>query len=382
VRALFVQFSNASSPADWVAYDLFAGDVIPAGNVIAAAYMGMSFDGFDRIFVDTDGDDLIVVGLCDDPVSWSTNRWARVVRLPPLAADPDLGGAINTQGITETVYAEGDSVAMLKDYWGDPLPFDDLPALEGVELPGELLSDEDYAAHIAARSSISWRMWSYGVDPAWVDENGSVIEMRPVGLWAPPDGTRTYYQRDIAQPAGAFAADFENAMLRDNPGSGETQTAATGAAGDEGWAFTTVLGEPNLLSWPNGVYRCQMDVSALGANVVFGLLNLGAGADGHFGRILQDLSATVETHPQDQAVFTTPGIHLATYTGGFADANESDRFSAVIAIDRISGGMGTQTIELTFDADAFIDAPFPASNAPAAIGLIEGIVELLSEVSS
>lgn len=361
MRSLLVQFTTpAGVPGNWIAFDLFEGESFPPGvRVNAAAFQGWVFEGMDRLVAWVEGEDLVVAAVHDDLADWPDNRWARIVRFPPLFEDPAFGGAWNTRPI-QTLYAEGSSVEVL-EVLGPVLPWEDLPDLNGEELSGQWLADAQFELHRQTRDPVSWRQWTHGI-PLEDVEDGRIRAQRPLGRYNVPKGTRTYFLRNIAEPGG-HGADFENLMVRDTPGASEQQSATVGGMGASAFSFLTEAAEPQLLSWPSGEYRVQLDVPAAGADLVFGLLNLGNGV-GHFARQTATPDVDLQSYPQQETAFQGAGLHLAT-TGAisWSDFNVDDRFEVSIAVQRVSGH-GNQTISLRYSADCFADGPWTGGGAP------------------
>ncbi len=361
MRSLLVQFSSSSGiPGNWIPFDLFESDFFPPNvRINAAAFQGWVFEGMDRLVSWVEEEDLVVALIHDDLSDWPDNRWARIVRFPPLFQDPSFGGAWNTRP-AQTLYAEGSSVDALS-VLGPVLPFEDLPEMNGEELSGQWLADVQFELHRASRDSVSWRDWTYGV-PEEDLEDGRIRPQRPLGRYDIPTGTRTYFLRDIAEPGG-HGADFENLMIRDIPGANEQQSTSVGGNGETSFSFLTETAEPQLLSWPAGDYRVQLDVPAVGADLVFGLLNLGSGV-GHFARQSASPDTDLESFPQQENAFQGAGLHLAT-SGSitWSDFNQDDRFEVSIAVQRVSGH-GNQGITLRYSADCFADGPWTGGGAP------------------
>jgi hypothetical protein len=375
MRSLWVQFSQGRAPADWVEVDLFAGDRLPQGRYVnALAYQGLIWEGFDTLSAWVEGSDLVVWAACDDLADWSGERWAKVIRIPPLSADPNFGGALNTRA-TVTTYAEGASATLLTNAGTAVLPFADLPTPQGDIMSGIWLANAEYAAHKAARRLPSWRLWTDGVDPTQVGPSG-VIPQRPQGRYNVPTGTRTYYQTLTPSAAALHGADFELIAVRDVPAIGQTLTLSVSPNETEVVAWYTEAPEPGRVDWPNGDYRAQFDVIAIGVDLIFGVRDIGT-ALGHFGRVDAALAEDKETHEQAEAAFSGAGLKLATYTGGFLDGLDTDRLEVLVAADRVVGH-GSQDLTLSLDADAFIDAPYPGGNA----GPPQGVVTATAEVTT
>jgi hypothetical protein len=152
-------------------------------------------------------------------------------------------------------------------------------------------------------------------------------------------------------------------MIRDTPGASEQESATVGGNGTSAFSFLTEAAEPQLLSWPSGEYRVQLDVPAAGADLVFGLLNLGNGV-GHFARQTAVPDVDLQSYPQQEPAFQGAGLHLATSGAvSWSDFNVDDRFEVSVAVQRVSGH-GNQTMSLRYSADCFADGPWPGGEAP------------------
>lgn len=373
-RCLLVQLASpAGLPSGWLHFDLFSGDKFPPGvKINAAAYQGLVFEGMDRLVAWVEGEILVVAVVHDDPKDWLGNRWARVVRFPPIVPDPNFGGAYNTRA-DQTLYAEGEPAVDLARFF-DVLPFDALPVLEGEELAGQWLADEQFEAHRTARALVNWREWGHGIPEEDLDERGRVPDQRPLGRYDVPKGTRTYFLRSDPQPSTAHSADEENLMIRDSPGPSDQQSTNVGGNPELSFVWSSEAAEPALLSWPAGTYRVQLDVPAVGVDLVFGFLTIGA-VSGHIGRIDAALDADLETFAQSEGVLTGAGLHLVTFAANWSSFNTSDRVDAALAAERQTGH-GNQQITIRYSADCFLDGPWPGGGAPDPTGVQTEIAEL------
>lgn len=379
-RSLLVQLTTfAGIPSGWLTFDLFSGGKFPpAVKVNAAAFQGLVFEGMDRLVVWVEGEDLVVAVVHDDPNDWFGHRWARIVRFPPLAPDPRFGGAYNTRA-TQTLYAEGDSAVDLGRFF-PVLPFHDLPALEGEELAGQWLADEQFEAHRTARDLVSWREWTHGIPEEDLDEDGKVPPQRSLGRYDVPKGTRTYFLRSDSAASGAHSGDFENLMIRDVAGPSDQQATNTGAMPEIAFVWSSEAAEPSLLSWPAGTYRIQIDVPAAGVDLVFGFLSIGT-AEGHIGRADLNLSADLQTFAQNEGVLSGAGLHLVTFTASWSDFSISDRIDAALACQRQTGH-GNQSIAIRYSSDCFLDGPWPGGGSPDPTGRQSEAADLALQLQS
>jgi hypothetical protein len=131
----------------------------------------------------------------------------------------------------------------------------------------------------------------------------------------------------------------------------------SGGGSGELYVFTTASGEPNFADWPNGEYRCQLNVNAVGADITFGMRAAGT-ANGHFARVDSALSSDLQTWTQDEALFSGSGLKLATHTIDPSAGSASDRYEVVVAGTR-PASHGNQRLDLDVNTtDSFVDGPW------------------------
>jgi hypothetical protein len=366
------QPANEHSPVDWVWEDSSKWVDVGEMDINAINVQGMVFEGPDQYSVEHRLDGTVVVHVWhSDPSSWPVGqRWARVVTLRPLApdADPRYGGAINT-GITQTIYAEEDIAPILRAaYQGnasievlDWSEFD--PGLPPNPKPGIWLSDASYLAHQEKRTLRGWREWTEGLDPSEY-EDGRLKDQRAQGRYSKPLGSRTYYHNgDDAVPSAVHNADYENALATSATGATD-QTAAVGPNGSLTHLGSTAANEPGTGSWPTtGVYRWQVDIKSIGADLTCGLMTQG-NKDGHFARVDSALASDLESFVQDQGAFSSPGLEMASITDpAWTSGSAGDRFEVLLASYRTTGH-GTQNLTLELgETDDFADGPWPEAVA-------------------
>lgn len=325
---------------------------------------GVDFDGADHYAVRELARAVEVVLWYDDPTDWPAgSRWARVTTIPELAPDAALGGAINTAHRT-TIFAD-DVALFTAAYSGNPTvtvrPWADFVEPTEKHQHGRWVDDAAHAAHLAARALHGWREWTEGLDPLELDESGHVLPQRPRGRWIAPDGTRTYFASDTAGPA-IHTADFNDSFTLAATGAASQTATGIGPGGKNGFTFVSPSNEPDSAAWPTtGVYRYQLDVTAVGADLTFGLLTQGAGL-GHFSRAAADGLSDLQVFVQDQAAFSSSGLHLASVTNPAWTAGAvTDRWAATVASFRVVGH-GNQTLTMQLgEADDFTDGPWAAA---------------------
>lgn len=316
----------------------------------------------------------------DDPRDYPPGeRFASVWTFETLAADSYLGGAINTRQ-SRVVYADqGGRLWKVMHANGIPenttyLDWSLFPKPnEALTRHGIWVSDDLNRAHEKKYTKRSWREWNEGVDSSQIIQ-GRVRAQRPQGKYLIPDGTRTFFQTSTALTNGIHdAVDTADEFLLDTTAAASSGSSGTFSGGASGYAFifTTASGEPNDAAWPSGNYRCQLDVPTVGADLTYGFLTQGS-ASGHFARVNSGLTSDLETWTQGESAFSGTGLKLAT-TGSItpSSGNASDRWELALAAQR-PASHGNQTLDLTFDADAFADGPWTAAAPPEANAVFFG----------
>lgn len=379
---LLVQWT-LKSPSNWALLDSAAWAGLPKlpepatgktgdnnvkpGWVFDLNVQGVRFSGNDHYAVEDAGGGAVRVTVWnDDPDDWPEGtKYARVWTLLPLAPDAKLGGAINTRQ-SQVIYAQDAAKFPAALPWEDFLPVRDAILAAGLERHGIWVSDTKSQEHVAAQESWGWRHWVDDLPLEESDATPSVIvpgrrrlkPQRSQGRYKKAGGTITYFQRDDARVTGVHGAIAEKAFEL-TAGGGETFSTLLLKNITNGVAlvpFTTPSNEPNSANWPDGTYRCQFDISVAGADIEYALRLIG-NKSGHFSRVDSGLTTDSETIEQVEAIFTGTGLKLATASWNPAAGNASDRFECFLAARNNNAHM-TETLELTFDADAFADGPW------------------------
>ncbi len=316
--------------------------------------------------------------------SWTDNetpKHAEIFEFYPLAPDPELGGAINTKQYTY-YFIEKDALHListgikntLNDVWENFIkPPKDL-VRHGKLIPGGL-----YDEHENIRTLRGWREWTEGLLEEEI-EDGKLREQRKIGRYNKPDGTRTYFQ-DITTVAGvhngSITAGMDTLLTLTPAGSNSLAGDQMGGGTDAlYYAFTTPANEPDSDDWPDGVYRCQIDVTAIGANLTYGV-NTQGGSAGHFARVDSGLTTDSETKTQVEGSFlgsAGTGLKLAT-TGSttWTAGNASDRFEVLWAVMR-PANHGNQRITIQVGVtDSFVDGPWPEADGVVANAIFFGM---------
>ena len=334
------------------------------GWIYALHVMGMIYKGFDHYAIQhLSGGRCKLIAWKDDPRSWDAGDfWAREQTFWPLGPDHRLGGGINSKS-TSRVFAAPNML----EHWGSRGPIERLtlhpwsdfvPPPENVTRHGIYVSDALANEHVAAYRPRGWRSWTEGVDPKYVDENGLLKPMRPLGLYNKPKGTKTFFQGSNESLNGVYTVSNERAFESSAQASSETE--AIGVGSDElAYLFTTAAGAPNEATWPTGDYRCSIDCNNVGGSITYGLRTAG-GVTGKFTRVDSGLTSEVDTQAQIEGLFSDAAVNVAT-TGSvsWSGSTASDRFCCLIAATSVADH-GNEQLDLTYDADAFADGPWTA----------------------
>ena len=304
----------------------------------------------------------------DDPKSVSGGeKWAEIRTFLPLAPDMSLGGAINTVQ-SRIIYAKPVSFNRLRKR--GPIQNTELrpwsefiPPPENETRHGLWVSDNLADLHTTTQTNYGWRDWADHLPPSERDVNGRLLSQRLQGRWAKARGTKTFFLYDAAltntihtvEGSSGFemnATDLASPAVHQSAWSGADVSVFT-------HLWTTNSGVPNVADWPNGVYRCQIDVSSENRLDSYGFLTQGSHA-GHFAVVDSGLTADQETWTQDEAAFTGTGIKLATNTIDPASGAAGDRFECLLAALGDSNGYGHHLEVSCDDSDSFADGPWTA----------------------
>ena len=276
-------------PAGWQSIDATLWATLPSrdepapgqlggqNNVLGwlanACVQGITCEGMDHVAIEA-----VTVGVevgvrltiwNDDPDDYPLpERQGIVWTVLPLAADGNLGGAINTRQSCVR-YCGGDRYARLSA--APPQNTTIRPWAEFIAPPAEItrhgvwLTDAKWAEHIAARTQWGWRHWVDHLSASEVitlpDGRRELKDQRPQGRYSPSQFTLTWFQRDTNRAVGYAVFTHEDA-LESIEGSGETESATVDGISVAVWNFTTPVDEPNSANWPNGTYRAQLDCTA------------------------------------------------------------------------------------------------------------------------
>jgi hypothetical protein len=363
MRVLFQP--TQGTPADWRSVDSRDWSSLAPMECHGLNVQGVICDGADHYAIRNLPSGGIKVFLWyDDPEDWPPGmRWARVITVQPLGPDSRLGGAINTNHF-HTIYADSLIRSTLqRAYRGNPrVTVEDWSRFtppQAKVFEGKWVGNGLHEAHLRCRAVRGWREWTDGVDPSEI-ESGRVRLQRVNVRFLPPDGTRTYYHNPAAGPDIHAAINPNSFGL--TPSGAASESATINQNGQTAFSAVTPAGEPASAAWPTtGVYRYQIDATSVGADLSYGLLNLGNGI-GHFGRVNAGATADIQTIAQDQSAFTSSGLNIASITDpAWTSGSAGDRFEIVLASVR-NAGHGNQDITLQLgEADDFADGPWQAA---------------------
>lgn len=306
-----------------------------------------------------------------DVITWSDSgpageHFGSIRTFYNLKPDPDNGDCYNTlQSINSVRYWAEDKqrdfllgigfLASRMESWIDfPKP-DESETFHGLLVTDEL--NQEHKDVIAAEDR-SWREWTEGVPPELV-KDGRLIQQRPVNRYKKPPGTQTFYARSVTDTGNTIHAAQNERTIEHFKASAANVSENSAAKEEElSFLFTTLALMPNLVTWPNGLYRWQIDASAAGSDMTFGCLTIG-GAAGHFARINAGASAHVgSTWTQTQGAFSGAGLHIASRTLTPPTGSVDDRFEMLMAQGN-AACHGTQGITLELnEADDFVEGPW------------------------
>ena len=186
----------------------------------------------------------------------------------------------------------------------------------------------------------------------------------------------TYYISSTDAATGLHTATHEQLLTITNPGTGSPETVTSNSIAGGGSELvlvaTTASGQPNSAAWPTGSYTCEVDCTAVGGSITYGLLTVGS-AVGHFARVASDLSSELQVKNQNAAAFSGTGIKSAT-TGStsWSAGNAGDRFEIAIAAGRpASHGNETISIQINETDDA---ATGPWASVTSGVGTSSVVV--------
>ena len=370
---------TTARPADWESVDSRDWSALASVDFAGLCVQGRVYDGADHYAVrNLPSGGVKVVLWYDDPDDWPAGqRWARVTTVPTLGPDPALGGAINTR-YTDVLFAEPQIRRALEAaYRGNPRvkiePWSSFTPPQAKHQHGIWTPDAQWADHQRARRVAGWREWTEGLDPALCGADGCVKQQRVNVDFLPPHGTRTYYHNPGAGP-DPVAAEHPNSLGL-NPSGATGETATINQNGQNAFSAVSPSGEPASAAWPTtGVYRYQIDATAVGADLTYGLLTQGNGT-GFFARTPAAGTSITESFVQDQAAFSSSGLNIASVTNpAWTAGSATDRFAVVVASTRVTGH-GNQTLTLQLgELDDFADGPWAAPAAATDNAIFHGMM--------
>lgn len=358
------------------------------GHVFNLNVQGMEFGGADHYVVEdlTDGSGAIRVTVWyDDPIgSPEGMKWARVSTFLPLVPDPNLAGAINTRQ-SFVIYAQPDKMALLPQPVENTefRPWTDFqPPPEEITRHGKWVTDTLVKTHDTLTfPAPSWREWGDHLDPSELDFNvevkardhdgrtatriaeSLVKSQRRLGRFAPSRGTITYFLHDVVLASGVHVAEEEEEMEETDVAIPVNVRCDLNASSAElCYVFTTPSGSPNDANWPNGLYRCSIDVAAQMGGVTYGFLTVN-GAAGHMANVDSGLTTDNESWTQTQGAFSGTGIKVGSRTIDPAAGAAGDRFECLLAVDN-PDTMGGRMDLSHDDSDSFGEGPWTDGATP------------------
>jgi hypothetical protein len=371
---VFVQHAR-SNPRDWEEIDSAEWATLPKkplppaaihddapGLVHAINIQGLIFSGYDHYAVEHLADGVRITAWSDESKP-EGEKFALAWTMLRLAPDARFGGAYNTRH-AQMVYAQADVKAR----------YDALGQIENTQVVGwEWFApppeqDVRHDPHVSMAESDrhhgvlahrGWMEWTDGVPAEHLDARGHLKEQRARGLYKPLGSTKTYYQRNVAQAADAVVATNEEQMTTGTAASGTLGSGNYGGGSSHlAFLFTSPASEPNNAAWPTGSYRAQLNCTAAGAGITYGMRTTGSVA-GYIARYSSDLASALETKAQTEAVFSSTGLKLGT-TGSvsWSAGAAGDRYAILVGGTRAASG-GNQTFTLTLNTtDSFADGPW------------------------
>lgn len=327
------------------------------GWVNAISVQGVEFQGYDHYAVWDEGSNTWVAVWNDDPNDWQPNTFnGQIRRFGPIYQDPNIGMRWNTDQ-QRIVYAEDNfpSRKLLLDVGQNVRPWGEfqVPRLavvkHGIQIEDELL----FGQHSAAREGL----------PGWAEH---VPQGTPPVPFQPLHQSRTYLFNapDTLDSDCTPAATINRKM-------DETGQTSQGLAGPSMMievdalthAFTTESGDPNVTDWPvasgGDPYTAEIDVSAAGADVTYGLLTIG-GSAGRFNRVNSSCT-TQETWSQGESAFSGTGVKVATNTSiNPSSGATGDRFQCLFAGRNNATMGGNQTFTILTNSSSFGKGPWAA----------------------
>lgn len=330
---------------DWTTLDLINNPTAWTSlhnnaRISAINVQGIIWEGWGDYAIEAGPDESIIVSAF---TANAGQKWT----MYPISFDDSLGGAINTDQV--------------KQEWATGFPVPTIKVLKG---------DAVTPAQQASRKALGWRNFCQHLPPEeWeVQPNGwpQLKDQRPQGRYLPNEGTRTYYLTDDARAHNGTTASNERALeLTEDSGTLEAESIAALSA-EQAWSWilaTQTLWhqmEPGQPRWPDGNYRCQLDVSSAGSDLLYGWRDASVGissAQGGMQRV--DTShSQLEEQEQGEAQFSGTGLKLGTTGATTWTSGARDDLVAVRLAVENNNVINAQGISLRFDADAFLDGPW------------------------
>jgi hypothetical protein len=296
--------------------------------------------------------------------TWTTASYgsrAKAWTFLPLAPDSAFNGALNTRQsskVWKTSYFFEKSPKLRADT-GDDAWENFIPPASALIRHGKLVSDDVHEQIEKARKSpdeVGWQEWAEpGQDPR---------NQRAKGLYSPSRHTITYFFSNGANlgssvPSAPASGDLQQFDLLSVAGGASVTQTGNNLQTDERqlyFIFVTSANEPGTTTWPTGDYRINLNVTATGGNINYGL---GPVSDASGGVIMADAGLTTirDQISSTSSVNSGTGLKLMVAASAWtASPAATDRCEWLIAAERDDAAHGNETI--TFhggDSDAFVD---------------------------
>lgn len=319
------------------------------GWVTALNIQGIIFEGYDHYAVEDVPDGVQVTVWNDDPLDQPPKEFTAMVwAILTPAPDPEVGMNMNTRQ-SHVIYAGPKAHQRVRDLgrvqgrtldtWSNFMPPPDGNTRHGIWLVDSLFVD-----HVRSRSEHGWREW--GTDESYV---------KP-----PSNHTIAYFLLTVAGQTSHVPVNADQSARSIAIVAATQSATVTAATSNAVFSWMTVSGEPNSADWPNGTFRCELDVSAAGADLTYGFLTAGTTA-GHFARATP--TADLGTFTQAEAAFSGTGLKLATQTNDQPAGSANDRWECFLACNNAALHTN-ETLTLNLNSGtAFTDGPWPEFRA-------------------
>jgi len=235
---------------------------------------------------------------------------------------------------------------------------------------GKLVTDAHNAAMETHRKRLRYDEDYLDGVPINEVSNGKLRLQAELGRRPPKQGTITYYLTDTVSATTVNSAiTHECAMTTTGDGGTDTPlTSQNFTAGEdaEDYVWTTPTNEPNVASWPgSSTYLCTIRCTSVGGELSYGFGTADTAA-GELARVNSALTTEESFVQQGQALFTGDGTKTGSQTWSPTGSVQSDRYQCLLAVTRVTGGHGNQTMVVNVnETGSFGEGPW---TPPAAGG--------------